>query len=177
MGRSRCHGADLRPFNTFPRVVDRLHETRPLVQPDSETLFFCGSISRHHSKRAWSWVRRTFEACVRLLANDDRWGLWLAAHPIRPHLRGLTSASSDCYSTTIIHHHPSLSQVHTNIIAALQAADADPGLLDTNGNSAQDFDSQHPTGQETEGGASGAGRLEPPRARPAVPQTGDRDEL
>ncbi|CBJ30921.1 conserved unknown protein [Ectocarpus siliculosus] len=68
-------------------------------------------------------------------------------------------------------------QVHTNIIAALQAADADPGLLDTNGNSAQDFDSQHPTGQETEGGASGAGRLEPPRARPAVPPTGDRDEL
>ncbi|CAM9577804.1 unnamed protein product [Pylaiella littoralis] len=64
-------------------------------------------------------------------------------------------------------------QVHTNIIAALQAADADTSILDTNGNSAQDFDSQHP---QVVGGTSGAGRLEPPRTRPAVPTT-DRDEL
>eukprot|EP00903_Cladosiphon_okamuranus_P016883 g15565.t1 len=68
-------------------------------------------------------------------------------------------------------------QVHTNIIAALQAAGADASLLDTNGNSAQDFDSQRSVVEEVAGGASGGGRLESPRARPAVPPTGDRDEL
>lgn len=69
------------------------------------------------------------------------------------------------------------SQVHTNIIAALQAAGADASLLDTNGNSAQDFDSQRSVAEEVVGGASGGGRLEPPRARAVVPPTGDRDEL
>lgn len=68
------------------------------------------------------------------------------------------------------------SQVHTNIIAALQAAGADASLLDTNGNSAQDFDSQRSV-EEVVGGASGGGRLEPPRTRPVVPPAGDGDEL
>ncbi|CAM9510965.1 unnamed protein product, partial [Hapterophycus canaliculatus] len=70
-------------------------------------------------------------------------------------------------------------QVHTNIIGALHAAHADPSLLDTNGNSAQDFDSLLGQEQEVVGGGkvSGGGRLEPPRARPGVPPAGDRDEL
>lgn len=69
-----------------------------------------------------------------------------------------------------------LLQVHTNIIAALQAADADASILDANGHSARDFDSQRPVG-EVVGGASGAGRLDPPKARPVVTPTGGRDEL
>lgn len=69
------------------------------------------------------------------------------------------------------------SQVHTNIIAALQAAGADASILDTNGNSAQDFDSQRSVVEGVVDGASGGGRLEPPRARPVVPPSGDRDEL
>lgn len=73
----------------------------------------------------------------------------------------------------------SIPQVHTNIIAALHAAHADPSLLDTNGNSAQDFDSL--LGQEQEvvgaGKVSGGGRLEPPTARPGGGATADRAEL
>ena len=75
--------------------------------------------------------------------------------------------------------HPSRlcrSQVHTNIIAALKAADADASILDANGHSAQDFDYPRPVG-EAVGGVGGAGRLDPPKARPVVPPTGGRDEL
>lgn len=75
------------------------------------------------------------------------------------------------------------AQVHTNIIATLKAAGADASILDTNGNSAQDFDLQrdphglHEDGQ-TVGAASGAGRLEPPRTRQeSLPPQGGSEEL
>lgn len=80
--------------------------------------------------------------------------------------------------------------MHENIIASLTAAGADASILDTNGNSAQDFHLQRPHGGADQaggvgGGTSGAGRLEPSLSssksrKPGVPMAGGErvlDEL